>query len=267
MRAETHRGFRLTELVPGVTKVEYTCSLDLKGWVPQSITNKIAVPAQMRNPATTQRYFQHVRPLSECDAEDGRVVGHLLLTLVEANPKDLAHAIRSFVNRTAMLRECSFFHVGSMLARLLQLHITADAEGGSDDAAIVAVDPAALTEKQAVALGSAIASSVQQSHAQATALLQVVTSHAVLRAMKSDYAWFVPMLEVLTVPKPAEPRRSTFVRRLSAVVAPDDARPSVALIDVTSSHVDAADVETSFSSVVWLCTHSIRSLFASIGQG
>jgi hypothetical protein len=268
VRAETYRGFRLTEVAQGVTKVEYACSLNLRGWVPQSITNKVAVPGQMRNPQTIQRYFQHVRPLSECNAEDGRVVGHLLVMLVEGNTKELAHAIRTFVNCTAMLRNCSFCQIGAMLVPLLQLLTPADAAGSCDDAAGVAADPASVTEKQAMALGSAIASRVHSAHAQATALHQVVTSHAVLRAMKSDYAWFVPMLEVLTVPKSAEPRRPTFVRRLTAIVAANNTGANVpmALIDEALSNADATDVVTrSFSSMVWLCTHSICTLFASVG--
>jgi hypothetical protein len=35
VRAENHRSFRLTALAPGLTNLEYCCSLDLKGWVPQ----------------------------------------------------------------------------------------------------------------------------------------------------------------------------------------------------------------------------------------
>jgi hypothetical protein len=100
-----------------------------------------------------QRYFQQLRPLSECDAEDGRMLGHMLVDLVESKPNDLAHAIRTFVNCTAMLRECSFCHIGAMLVRLLN----ADAPAGADDAAaIVALSPSTVTEQQASAIGSAI---------------------------------------------------------------------------------------------------------------
>jgi hypothetical protein len=46
VRAENCRAFRLTEVAPGVTNVDYACSLNLKGFIPQAITNKIAVPGQ-----------------------------------------------------------------------------------------------------------------------------------------------------------------------------------------------------------------------------
>jgi hypothetical protein len=46
VRAELYRSFRLTEVVPGVTKLEYASSLDLKGWVPQIVSQTIAGPEQ-----------------------------------------------------------------------------------------------------------------------------------------------------------------------------------------------------------------------------
>jgi hypothetical protein len=45
VRGENCRSFRLTEVAPGVTKLEYTYSLDLKGRIPQIITDMIAIPA------------------------------------------------------------------------------------------------------------------------------------------------------------------------------------------------------------------------------
>ena len=47
-------------------------------------------------------------PLAECDPDDGRVVGRMLVELMGRKPKDAAHAIREFAGRTAMLRECGF---------------------------------------------------------------------------------------------------------------------------------------------------------------
>jgi hypothetical protein len=47
VRGENCRAFKLTEVAPGVTKVEYTCSLNLRGSIPQAITNKVAAPEQM----------------------------------------------------------------------------------------------------------------------------------------------------------------------------------------------------------------------------
>jgi len=226
-------------------------------------------------PATHQHYFQQVLPLAKCDAGDGRVIGHMLVDLVSRNPKDLAHAIREFAYRTAMLRDSGFAHIGEMLARLL----STDVQGVPDDdttaipsspvktAAFVSIlapsthgesehtrqqdaacDPASVTVKQAAAIGSMVARSLRSAQIPATALRKVVNKDAVLRTMKSSYVWFVPMLEVLTVHKAKQARRSTLGKRLSSIVAVE--APS------SNAEADEADEESSFSSVVWLNAHT-----------
>jgi hypothetical protein len=47
VRAENRRAFKLTEVAAGITKLEYACSLNLGGSIPQAITNKVSVPGQM----------------------------------------------------------------------------------------------------------------------------------------------------------------------------------------------------------------------------
>jgi hypothetical protein len=204
-------------------------------------------------PATHQLYFQQVLPLAKCDAGDGRVVGHMLVDLVSSNPKDPARAIREFADRTAMLRGCGFAYIGDMLARLLR----ADVQGRPDDettaipstpvtaAAVVGPNRSALTKKQAIAIGCAIASSVRQAQALTAGLNKAVKSHGTLQAMKSEYAWFMPMLEVIMAHKAAHPRGSVAMNRLRSIISP------VASSDM-ALHADAADEESCFSSVVRL---------------
>jgi hypothetical protein len=47
VRAENRRTFRFTEEAPGLTRVEYACSLDMKGFIPQWLTNKVIIPTQL----------------------------------------------------------------------------------------------------------------------------------------------------------------------------------------------------------------------------
>jgi hypothetical protein len=47
VRAENCRAFKFTEVAAGITKLEYACTLNLGGFVPQALTNKIALPEQM----------------------------------------------------------------------------------------------------------------------------------------------------------------------------------------------------------------------------
>ena len=173
-----------------------------------------------------QRYFQQIRPLAECDAQDGRSVGHLLIDLVNGKPKELPHAICEFANQTTMLRESCFVHIGDMLVAIL----AADAHSGlwcapHEDAAR---NPALVTAEQATAIGGELAASVHSSKEPVTALHGFVDSHSILHVMKMRHAWFVPMLEVLVAPQPSIGTRLT--RRLRTMtIAPQstvDAPPS-----------------------------------------
>jgi hypothetical protein len=80
--------------------------------------------------------------------------------------------------------------------------------------------------------------------------------------MKSEYAWFMPMLEVAMAHKAAQlrgsvrsPIRSVGMNRLRSIISP------VASSDV-ALHADAADEESGFSSVVRLGAHGPVSLCA-----
>ena len=194
------------------------------------------------------QYFQQVRPLSECDAADGRAVGLMLIDLVGSNPKDLPHAIRTFANRTAMLRDCGLRHVGAMLARIL----STDAQRGCGVVpTVLTLDASSsVTETQAVAIGNAIASRVQRSSVPSEALRMVVESHAILQTMNLGFAWFLPMLEVLAVQKAAESSRGAWMRRLSSTVA------AVGTDEVTSNG-DVVAGERSFTSLVWISADNI----------
>ncbi len=181
--------------------------------------------------------------MDKCDVEDGRIVGHLLMELVQSKPKDPAHAIRTFTNRTAMLKESGLHHIGEMLVALLMV----DAKSNPDDILAVAVaasqDPSSLTREQASAIGHMIASSIFRSH-ESAAVDKAVELHPVLSTMKLQHAWFVPMLEVLVAANAVERRRSNGGKRFSSIIAPE---PTERRIDVTPKSASAE-----FDSVVRL---------------
>jgi hypothetical protein len=173
--------------------------------------------------------------------------------LVSSKPKDLARSIREFTDRTGMLRDCGFAHIGDMLTRLLS---AVDGQGGHDNDATaipsspvattaLGLDPSSLTEKQAIAIGSAISSSVHQAHALAAGLNKVIKSHGVLQAMKSEYVWFVPMLEVVMAHKAAQPRGSMVMKRLRSSISPVASRDAASI-------ADTAEEESGFRSAVRL---------------
>ena len=223
VRAEAYRCVRLTELAPMRSRIEYVCASIFHGWIPQILVN-ITIPSQMRVPHSMQLYFQHLRPPSDCSDEDGRTVGHLLTSLVQLKPNDLAHAIRSFVNRTAMLRESGWPHIGSMLVGVMgtfYFSVSGLHPGGYPARASPVPtheDPSLGTEAQATLIGSLLASKVRSSHTPAAACHKSIRSNAVLAMMKERHNWFVPLMEVLLV-LPMERRRSTASGKARASIA------------------------------------------------
>jgi hypothetical protein len=217
----------------------------------------------MHPPKVYVLYFQQLLPLSECEAKDGRTVGHLLMDLVEGKPDDLAHATRTFANCMAMLRDCGF-PMGEFLVALI-LFITA--RGQSPPENIAAESPSqsvlrnatSVTKEQAAAIGRKLASAMCQPLAATVAAVHKIADlHSALRTMISRFLWFLPMLEVLQV-RTAQRRRSTVARRLSSIVTPArgpeaiEATAEGSLIHVAPNAKGAND--NSFDSVVRLGLH------------
>ena len=168
----------------------------------------------MTVPRWLHKYFQHLLPLSECTAEDGRVVGFLLMDVVESSPKDqaLPNAIREFAHRTEMLRESIFRHIGAMLTHMLcsDQGVPNGAAAASVAADIDQADPDLVMEHEAEAIGNslgALASSMHVAICPTAVLHGAVMSCPVLRTMAARYVWFIPMLEVLLDPRTAELHR------------------------------------------------------------
>jgi hypothetical protein len=223
-----------------------------------------ACVAVVHTPQTLQRYFQQIWPLADCDAEDGRVVGRMLIGLVGGKAKDVTHAVRQFAYRTEMLRDCGLRNIGAMLARLLTAEALDNFAIGACGSRVID-DPSSLTEMQAAAIGDTIVSSVYQSHAPDTALKKVVQSHAVLRVMSYDFVWFVPLLEVLTAHKtrPTLHRALTKQLRLVVVAARTDSVVAPAFL---APNTDGAE-DGSFSPVVWLGTRGTSYCSRFVGEG
>jgi hypothetical protein len=195
-----------------------------------------------------------LRPLSECSADDGQVVGHMLMDLMEGKPKDVRLAILKFANRTAMLRECSYPHIGEMLVALLMFTPQSDSKPSP---AVVAQTTALATEEEASRIGSALASIIHSSRTAAEAVQTALRLHAVLRTTTSAHIWFVPMVEAMAERMSAGAarplaaahfvHRRSWVHRPSASVQPGEAlEPPLGSAD----NVDIGDGESSFNSVV-----------------
>jgi hypothetical protein len=195
-------------------------------------------------PTTLQLYFQQLWPLGRCAAEDGRVTGYLLAELVRSQPKELAHAIRTFANRMAMLRECGFGHIGAMLAALFATNAQSEAEHVTPSVQSLA----SVTEAEATAIGRMLASIVHQAEAPEAALHMAFTSNRILGTMNAQYTWFLPMLHVL-IRQRTTLRRSSIIpiaaRHFSSAVAPEETE-----VTLFEGVLPIEDIDTGFDSVV-----------------
>ena len=113
VRAEGVRCIRLTRLAHGATRLEYACSVDLKGRFPTRLTNSIVVPTLMDLPLTLQEYFQQIRPIGECTALDGTRIGHMLIhAALDVKKARRGEAVATFISRTEMLRNAPAANLG-----------------------------------------------------------------------------------------------------------------------------------------------------------
>ena len=176
IRAESWRCCRFTALNDQETLMEFACSLDLKGTAPQRIINTLVIPTMLSLPHTLQIYFLQLKPLLACDAVDGQWVGSMLSEVSAKTGAALAHELRTFIQRTTMLRECEFRHVGMMLVTML---VPNDVFGDAR-CAVAHETPAAVTREEARALGLALLS-LLRSHSQPVSAIGAFSQQYVRR--------------------------------------------------------------------------------------
>jgi hypothetical protein len=202
VRAEVRRTFLLTEVSPGITTLDYVCSLDLKGFVPRVVTEVVATPGQMNGPLAMQAYFQQLRGLSECTAQDGVSVAHMLVDAAEAckeGKRQKKHTVWKFALRTSVLRSSGFPHLSEMLATVISRTQVTDPESACDLLSDSIADPASVTEEEATTMGAVFAGILdsEEKVSPAAAVDRLMQSFAAFEIMRSKHAWFVPMLTTI----------------------------------------------------------------------
>ena len=129
-------------------------------------------------------------------------------------------ALRRFVSRTAMLRDCGFKHIGVVLVTILR----GPSDSIADDASEVDPEPEVIseeiTEAEAIDIGGAFAPSLANHDTAAAAVAAYIEKYVALRKLSERHVWFRPMLETIAgrlkdfdVPHSAI-RRSTFRRSI-----------------------------------------------------
>jgi hypothetical protein len=199
LRANITRCCRLTRMANGKTKIESMCSVDWKGHSPPA--HKVSESFIMRMPYLIQTYFVQLKPLSQCDAADGVLLGHLLSDLLETThgPKR-ATAIRMFKQQAAALRGCGFAHLDIMLTSIVEESVVFQLGLGLRKfktvavPEVVATDPAVITTTAAVLIGHGFESTLRMSATPAAAVDDLVRKYLALGAMAQRHEWFQPML-------------------------------------------------------------------------
>jgi hypothetical protein len=162
------------------------------------------LPELMRTPYDIQRHFLQLKPPSNLTAQDGVLLGHMLMDLVARKKgPERAAVIRMFVERTAMLRECGFAHLDGLFrgifeeSVLFQLSIGIRKFKTVSVPEVVAVDPAAMTAVAAASIGHGFESTVRISASPAEAIDNLLPKYPALGVMAQRHVWFRSLLETI----------------------------------------------------------------------
>jgi hypothetical protein len=195
VRAELVRCIRLTRLGHGATRVEYACSVDLKGRFPTQLTNAIVIPTLMGLPYVIQQYFLQIRRIDECTAQDGAFIGHMLMNAALSVKKARrAEVAATFISRTEMLRDAPAANLGPLLRSLVCCE-SHDLLAGD----VATQDPAQLTAVDACTIANGITAICRGHVSTANAVAEVLDKYRVIRTMAEQCVWFEPMLGVVVL--------------------------------------------------------------------
>jgi hypothetical protein len=75
-----------------LTKMEFACSMDLKGAIPRARVNALLLPQLMRTPYDVQNYFLRVVPLAALTCDDARILADALFG-IRSGPSMLLPAV------------------------------------------------------------------------------------------------------------------------------------------------------------------------------
>jgi hypothetical protein len=193
VRAEGVRCIRATQTAPDVTRVEYACSLDLKGRSPKWLTDRLVIPTLMVLPYELQVYFTYVMPPPSCTAADGTLLGHLIVDTAEAAKKpDRASAVRTLVEHTATLRESGVASLDALVTATL-------GASGHDvrPKAVAKATPGALTVAEATTIGRGFDAIIRISATPSDAVDELLQTYPAVSVATQQHIWLRPMLETI----------------------------------------------------------------------
>jgi hypothetical protein len=193
VRAKGSRCLRLTALANDVTRLEYACTLDLRGQLPTWLTETIALPELMKTPLEIQAYFLQIRRPEMFNAEDGDVLGHMLMDAARGKRgPHLVAAVTKCGVRTAVL------HQGK-LAEWVGPMVLAIAQGwqgamlGND----VSSPLAQLSPSDGTSIGRGFVLALATNATVSAAIDEWHFRFPAMREACAQFPWFMPMMEVI----------------------------------------------------------------------
>jgi hypothetical protein len=177
---------------------------DLKGHLPHWFADQVALPQLMHLPYKLQAYFLQVQPPMRATAAGGAILGHLCMDLVETTKRlERATAIRMFVERTAVLRECGFAHLDAFIGGIFDERLLFTLGLGFRKfktvsvPEVVATNPALVTAGGAALVGKGLESIVRMSSTPAEAIDELIGKYPALKVIADRHVWFRPLLETI----------------------------------------------------------------------
>jgi hypothetical protein len=204
VRGEVARCVQLTYISDELTSMRYLCTADLKGHLPRWFVDQVALPQLMHLPYRLNTYFLQLKPPMRATAANGAILGHLLMDLVEKMKRlQRATAIRIFVERTAVLRECGFAHLDAFIGGIFDERLLFTLGLGLRKfktvsmPEVVATNPALMTASGAALMGKGLESIVRMSSTPAEAIDELLRKYPALKVMADRHVWFRPLLETI----------------------------------------------------------------------
>jgi hypothetical protein len=153
----------------------------------------LAAPRSRYLPRTLQTYFAQIQPIDASKAEDGVFLGNIVVDVAEAAKKpERASAVRTFVERTAALRESGVGCLDALLTASL-------GESGHDvlPQAVATTTPGALTVADATAIGRGFDAIIRVSATPSDAVDELLRKYAAVDVAAQQHGWARPMLETI----------------------------------------------------------------------
>jgi hypothetical protein len=183
--------FRFTALCPNTTLLEFACRFDPQGLLYKMVFENVAISQHVNRPLGMQTYFAQLRPTGVCTVDDGILVATMLMDrLAMVKKVGIPTVVSEFVTRTAMLRDCPFAHIGTMLLALALRML-----GAMED--VLVADPTALSVDHARSIGRGFGAMVLSNASPAYALDEFLLTYPAMRTMDAECPWFRPMMEVV----------------------------------------------------------------------